>query len=670
MSNYCGMRRFITLYVLVFLSLCSSAQTSNKYNVYTIKSDTLQLNYLLKRQKVQFDLRRESVADALSNKERLSERRENIKNWYNDIVGELPAKTPLNPIVARRDTFKHFSIEWLAYESCPGHHVTSMLYVPREGNPPYPAVYIPCGHSYAGKGGETYQKAARLFASNGFIALVADPVCQGERMQYLDEAGKPATEARMLMHEVLGQKLLLTGSNILIHELWDNSRGLDFLEQHPLVDSTKLAVAGNSGGGTQTTYLVAFDNRVKVATPSCYIATTEKKFSTIGSQDGCQQLWGEGNIGIEEQDFLFIASPKPICILSAQKDFFNIDGAQNAYNELKKEYAVLGVPDKVSQVVAPGKHGWSKPLREASVSWCRKWLLGDFSMVTEAEDVEVFTNAEDVRVTKTGQVLTSFKNEKSVTQLTQQRLMSCSKKRENYLLSHSKDELIGKSKELLGFTEQATISNFEELDTVKIGAYEATKILLARNTPESLKLPALLFKQAKASTQAVTIVVSEFGKKHELQNESFVLEALKKGHMVLAIDISNTGELKNHQMPKYDNKEFWLGKLAMYEGRSILTYRTEDIINAINFLRQEYGTKIEVNINSNGLTGPAALHAALFDGGVNEVLLKNSISSWSEMAGSEYVSNLLGNVIPGVLNYYDLPNFAQLIPGTQILIKP
>ena len=45
----------------------------------------------------------------------------------------------------------------------------------------------------------------------------------------------------MLMHEILGEKLMLTGSNSLLHELWDNVRSLDFLEQQLVVDKNKIA---------------------------------------------------------------------------------------------------------------------------------------------------------------------------------------------------------------------------------------------------------------------------------------------------------------------------------------------------------------------------------------------------------------------------------------------
>ena len=238
---------------------------------------------------------------------------------------------------------KEYTIEKVTFESQPNNHVTGLFYLPKNGKAPFPAVYIPCGHSYNGKGAETYQKAARLFALNGFAVLQADPVSQGERFQLLDEAGKPATQGGTHMHELLGEAQLLTGTNTLINELYDNIRGLDFLEAHTKVNKDKLAVAGNSGGGTQAVYLVGYDDRIKVATPYCYLATTEKKFNTIGSQDGCQQLWGEGEMYIDEQDFLLMAAGIPIRLLAAEQDYFNINGVKTAFADLKRHYKKMGI---------------------------------------------------------------------------------------------------------------------------------------------------------------------------------------------------------------------------------------------------------------------------------------------------------------------------------------
>lgn len=646
------------------------AQTS--YAVLAGEGDTLQNAYFLDRLQDQFDARRQAVTAVAWSKADLLERRNKLRDWFKSRAGELPDRGPLHPQTFRKTDMGAYTIEAVAFESLPGHHVTGLFYLPKTGNAPYPAVLIPCGHSRNGKGSEAYQKAARLFALNGFAVLQADPISQGERFQYLDNEGKPVNGGGTYMHELLGQALLLTGSNALLHELYDNIRSLDFLEQHPAVDKDKLAVAGNSGGGTQVTYLAAFDRRIKVAVPSCYIATTEKKFKTIGSQDGCQQLWGEGEAGIEEQDFLFMAAPVPIRILSAREDFFSIDGAKAAYEELKKLYTVLGVPDRVDHVVGEGSHGWSKVLREAAVQWCKQWLTGDPSPVEEPDDIGFFEDEKMYSVTSTGQVLTAFKNERSVTDLNRERLEKCAAARKRFQQMHAPRERIAIIKELTGFEAPEGPGAFKMTGELEGKGYRVEKLLLSRDKERpGFGLPALLFIPDNLQEPAPAVIVSnEKGKGAGPEPDRQVREALTEGRIVLAVDVCNTGELKDGRKPQYNNAEYWIAKLPLYEGKTLLAYRAEDLLIAFDYLAKHPSVNpSRISLSATGYIGPAALHAALFGGKFERVTVTGAIESWEDVAAAPHSKDQLGNIVPGVLSFYDLPDLAKLMPqGTEVKI--
>ena len=64
-----------------------------------------------------------------------------------------------------------------------------------------------------------------------------------------------------------------------------------------------LPGTGNSGGGTLTAYLMALDDRIAAAVPSCYITSLEQLFATIGPQDaeqpGVERMtaWGRAELG-------------------------------------------------------------------------------------------------------------------------------------------------------------------------------------------------------------------------------------------------------------------------------------------------------------------------------------------------------------------------------------
>ena len=664
-----GFGRFLFILFAFFYAVIVNGQTHDQYQVFGEKSDTLQNAWFLNRLQLQFDQRRSELKKSLVSEEKLLERRDQIRKWMADKVGNLPPKTPLNPVFSGKTDLGTYTIEKVVFESKPNHHITGLFYLPKNGKAPFPAVYIPCGHTKEGKAYADYQKAARLFALNGFAVLQADPICQGERFQYLNQSGKPITREGTYLHELFGHALLLTGSNTLVEELQDNIRCLDFLEQQPSIDKNKLAVAGHSGGGTQTTYLTAFDRRVKVATPVCYIATTEEKFKTIGSQDGCQQMWGEGKAGIEEQDFLFMAAPVPIRILATEQDFFSIDGAKKGYRELKRMYTVLKIPEKADMVTCPGGHGWHKPLREAAVQWCKQWLMNDHNPVTEPDNIGFFEEKSQVTVCQTGQVMTTFSVELSVIDLNREKVKECDVNRIKFQQSHSSAEILSKIKELTGFSEPGNC-RVEQVGSIHENGYHVKKLLIVRDESLGLKLPALLYvpDTGNSKKRPAVIIVSQDGKSAEqtileIQNE------LKKDHIVLSVDISNTGEMADKRPIDSNNCEFWISKLALYEGKTLMTYRVEDLLAAAKYLHSlKLVNSHDISLVSIGYTGPAALHAAAFGQCFSRIKLMGSLASWRDVANAYHSKNQLANVVPGALNYYDLPDLVKLTSKTKVKI--
>ncbi len=151
---------------------------------------------------------------------------------------------------------------------------------------------LPCGHSDNGKAYEDYQRACILLAKNGMAVLCYDPIGQGERFQRLDAQGKPVIRGTT-EHTMAGIGALLVGRQLASYRIWDGLRALDYLASRPEVDPDRLGCTGNSGGGTLTAYLMALDDRIAVAAPSCYITSLERLFATIGPQDAEQNITGQ-----------------------------------------------------------------------------------------------------------------------------------------------------------------------------------------------------------------------------------------------------------------------------------------------------------------------------------------------------------------------------------------
>ena len=146
--------------------------------------------YLLAECQKHFDARK-AVVEKLKTPAEIAARQTVLRQKFIDALGGFPDKTPLNARTVgtlKRDGYR---IEKVIYESRPEHHVTANLYIP-EGTGPFPGVLMPLGHSQNGKAAEYMQHGAILLVKNGFVALVYDPIGQGERSQLLDKLGRPA----------------------------------------------------------------------------------------------------------------------------------------------------------------------------------------------------------------------------------------------------------------------------------------------------------------------------------------------------------------------------------------------------------------------------------------------------------------------------------------------
>src|SRR5262249_14625383 len=160
-----------------------------------------------------------------------------------------------------------YRIEKVLYESQPGHVVTADLYLP-DGTPPYPAVLLPAGHSADGKAEN--QRPATLLALNGIAALCYDPIGEGERYQFLDADREPRSRSTT-EHTLLDAGCIPLGRNTATYRIWDGMRSLDYLASRTDIDAKRLGVTGCSGGGTLSSYLMALDDRVACAAPSCHV---------------------------------------------------------------------------------------------------------------------------------------------------------------------------------------------------------------------------------------------------------------------------------------------------------------------------------------------------------------------------------------------------------------
>jgi cephalosporin-C deacetylase-like acetyl esterase len=92
--------------------------------------------------------------------------------------------------------------------------------------------------------------------------------------------------------------------------VWDGIRSLDYLLTRPEVDPARIGITGRSGGGTQSAYLAAIDQRIKAAAPENYLTTFERLFQSRGPQDPEQNFYRGLARGFDQPDLVIAHAPK------------------------------------------------------------------------------------------------------------------------------------------------------------------------------------------------------------------------------------------------------------------------------------------------------------------------------------------------------------------------
>lgn len=664
------MRNFVMPLLLTAFFSGGSAGADEDLSVLKRDSDippAKMLNvYLHAEAKKHFDARRQAIA-ALKTAEDVKKRQAELKAKFLEALGDLPERTPLNPVVTGKHQGPGYRVERVIYESRPSHHVTALFYLPDPlPSAKVPGVLLPCGHDTNGKLADSYQRASILLARYGMAVLCYDPIGQGERSQLVDAMGKRQIQGGVYEHTLIGAGALLIGRSAASYRIWDGLRSLDYLTSRPEVDGGRIGCTGCSGGGTLTSYLMALDDRIVAAAPSCYITSLERLFATIGPQDAEQNITGQVAFGMEHADYLTMRAPKPTLICAATRDFFDIQGTWTSFREAKQLYGILGHGDRVDLFEYNTPHGYPRPQREAIVRFMRRWLL-DKNDSPEEGDVAV-SKDQELWCTRTGQVLEDLKG-KSAFHLNAERedeLAGLRKKAER-----NADDLRKEVRKRIG---QGLNWEFKvkELKTVDRDGYEIRKLVYE---PESgIQVPALHFRSKESASAPIIIYVHGQGKAADASVSGPIEKLVKAGNQVLAVDPRGIGETqpagKPSQWSKYFGSDASEAFLSLHLDRPLLGQRVSDVLGVCEtVLRDPTTMKNEIHIIGIGTAGPIALHAAALEPRIKRVTLEQSPLSWSSVVRTPISYSQLGNVVPGALKGYDLPDLTALVAPRPLTIR-
>ena len=190
----------------------------------------------------------------------------------------------------------------------------------------------------------------------GYIALAIEQRGMGERKASntferrvsLDPNGNCYYEA---------MTALSLGRTILGERCWDISRAIDVLKAFPQCDLDRIAITGNSGGGTAAFYAACYDERIKVCAPSCSFCPYPESIMKF-YHCSCNYI-PQAYRYFDMQDLTCLIAPRYLEIVAGKYDTaFLVKGVEDGYKTVEKIFAKTNASHNCNLTITSKGHWW------------------------------------------------------------------------------------------------------------------------------------------------------------------------------------------------------------------------------------------------------------------------------------------------------------------------
>lgn len=660
------MRRFFATIILLGTFLVGRAQEDlsvNNFWYYNGDLSNALYEHICSHAFAQINERWTYVAGLKTESEWINRRAE-AKKIMVEIVGEFPAKTPLNPVITGTIKKDGFVVEKLYFESRPKYYVTAALFRPTTKKGKLPAIVYCCGHTDNGFKG--YQKAILNFVKKGFIVLAFDPIGQGERLQYLGADGKRLLEDADTEHSYPGTQSFVSGLPPANYFIWDGIRAIDYLISRKEVDPARIGVTGRSGGGTQTAYIAAMDDRVAAAAPECYITSYNKLLRARAPQDAEQNLIYALEKGFDISDMIEIRAPKPTLLVTTTRDNFSIQGARDVFKEAKNAFAFLGAPENLSMVEDDAGHASTKKNREVTHAFFQKYLNnpGD----PKDEEVELLTEKE-LTVTSTGQMLTSL-NGNTLFDMNVKYASDVSKKLQSEKQNNADfyKNIAREAKSLSGYVDPELSKDYIFSGRFWRDDCSIEKYLL--KGPGNYYIPVLRLSTEKNNGKTV-LVLDDQGKASAAAKDGLADKLVQKGYQVIVPDLNGFGELSGgfkHGDAIIQGVPLNIWYAGILTHKSPLAVRVEEMKIIVDFIKG-LGSPGTLTGVACGTLASDLLHSAVINKEFDQIALINPLFSYQSIVTErDYRTKYVMSTMPGIIGKYDMSDLVTAIYPLKICI--
>lgn len=310
-----------------------------------------------------FEYYRWQPADGWAELDRIASQYKNVEEWEKRKVGlrscfleaaqldHLPASPGTPPVRANFRKMDDYTIENIAIEILPGVWVNGSLYKPEKYKGKIPVVLHPQGHWDKHRYRPDCQYTSAAIAKMGAMLFNYDMFAWGESvLQFKYETHRSSLALTMQ---------LLAGKRIL-----------DYLLSQNDADTSRVAIVGGSGGGTQTVFMTAIDERIKVSAP--VVNLSSYFYGGCPCESGANVHGCMGRT--DNLELAAMAAPQPQLVVSDGGDWTD-RMPEHDFLYLKKMYSWYGKENNVENVHLPTeKHDFGFNKRKAVYEFFAEYL--------------------------------------------------------------------------------------------------------------------------------------------------------------------------------------------------------------------------------------------------------------------------------------------------------
>ncbi|OWK43146.1 alpha/beta hydrolase family protein [Fimbriiglobus ruber] len=552
----------------------------------------------------------------------------------------------------KRDGYR---VEKLIFQTLPGVWMTANSYVPDKPGK-LPAILQVHGHWRGAKQDPVVQSRCIGAAKLGFFVLCVDAFGAGERAI--------GTALGEYHGEMTAATLFPIGRPLSGIQVYENMRAVDYLQTRPEVDGDKIGITGASGGGNQTMYAGAFDERFKCVVPVCSVGNYQAYLGAACCM--CEVVPGAFKF-TEEGNILGLVAPRGLMVISATRDAFqfSVGEAKKSLAAAEPIFKLYGKPGHIRHAIFDSGHDYSKAMREEMYGWMTLHLKGqgDGSPVKEPEFKT--ENPEDLRCfpgdsrPKDWMTLPRFAASEGKKLVA---AVPVPKTADEWTTEAEKRRTVLREKVLGGFPDAQPTSKYRE------GFEELTIFDYVTEPGLKTELWYQYDQKAPKGTRPLVVLLS-LENSHAPGLEKLEKEVRAAGWGVLTFDLRSTGKLalaseKVGRAPDHNSAEW-----GLWTGRPLLGQWVFEVRQLLTKWLPADGKppQHDVIVIGEGQAGLVALAAAATDPRITKAAAIGTLATY--VTDEPYTNQRLGTIVPGILrDVGDIAHLAALAAPRRMVI--